>query len=240
MLKKGLGIALSAAFAISTAMAGSIVGSKHDIAANNPGITDDNNEICVYCHTPHGANTEFSAVPIWNKLTPNTDGYTMYGTTVAGNNPESAPRAPSLACLSCHDGVSAINTVVNAPGSGNYDPNNGITLGGSDILMPADSITNIGQDLSNDHPVSILYQEGAASLRPVTTTIAEVDPGGTWSGNPETIEDLLRDGYVECGSCHDPHNNDGKMFLRRTTLTDGENDISGNGGSKLCLTCHDK
>jgi hypothetical protein len=51
--------------------------------------------------------------------------------------------------------------------------------------------------------------------------------------------------FVECGSCHDPHNVDNPTFLRvsngiagdlTTTFPDAANDAA----SGLCLTCHDK
>lgn len=94
-------------FGVSTVFAGSISGSPHDLSANALLDTNssDNGEICVYCHTPHAANTAFTGAPLWNKATP-TGTFTMYGSTIAGTNTEASPASPSLACLSCHDGVS--------------------------------------------------------------------------------------------------------------------------------------
>jgi len=54
--------------------------------------------------------------------------------------------------------------------------------------------------------------------------------------------------FVECGSCHDPHNADNQTFLRISNTGATSNpDVLGrtftaaNGGpSGLCLTCHDK
>jgi hypothetical protein len=50
--------------------------------------------------------------------------------------------------------------------------------------------------------------------------------------------------FVECGSCHDPHNVDNPTFLRVsngrvTDVTSGtvDNTLAASG---LCLTCHDK
>jgi hypothetical protein len=138
----------------------------------------------------------------------------------------------------------------------------------------------IGTDLSNDHPVSVAYNNSVAGLRPTDTVIASIDltsdlatSAGTAFGsnlaqnrwavrgfvsNTATIADLLRDGKVECSSCHDPHfrnlswdeaeptwadgikttwcGNDGEtcadgQFLRR---------VGGNTGSGVCRTCHNK
>ncbi len=236
-------------FGVTSAMA-VITGSKHDLSASGGGTIkanagQNNDEICVYCHTPHASNTDFSGAPLWNKATP-TGTFTMYGATaagvagqtIAGTATEAQPSAPSLACLSCHDGVSAINSIVNAPGSGGYVAGGqnvafGSTAAGTAFTMPA-GVTQIGDgaalDLTNDHPVSITYVEGAASLKPVTTAITG------WSG-ATTIAGLLRAGKVECGSCHDPHLGESDTFLRRNKATVGENS---NAGSRVCLTCHDK
>ncbi|WP_200762549.1 cytochrome c3 family protein [Nitrosophilus alvini] len=234
------------ALGVTSAMA-TITGSKHDLSATGGGTIkadagQNNDEICVYCHTPHAANTDFAGAPLWNKATPSSGSFTMYGATaantagqtIAGTSTDQQPNAPSLACLSCHDGVSAINSIVNAPGSGGYNASGqlvafGATAAGTAKTMPA-GVTQIGTDLTNDHPVSITYVEGAASLKPTTTAVTG------WSG-ASTIADLLRNGKVECVSCHDPHLGESDTFLRRNAGTVGE---ASNKGSKVCLTCHDK
>lgn len=248
----------------------------HRIADQIPGTT----EICVFCHTPHHTNVDGfaagEAAPLWNR-TNSAASYTPYGpngATVGGTTVTQVGGA-TLACLSCHDGVTTFDNLVNAPGKGlnsgsqgwdfNEDGNpvaNGIT--GSSRL-------NIGTDLRNDHPVSIEYIAPRASLRDVTTTLDSIDltsdvfstthsavtAGGNldqnrWAINGYicedcTIESLLRNGKVECSSCHDPHfankswdevddtwgseeDSDG-MFLRR---------VGGNTGSGVCKTCHAK
>lgn len=233
-------------FGVSTVFAGSISGSPHDLSANALLDTNssDNGEICVYCHTPHAANTAFTGAPLWNKATP-TGTFTMYGSTIAGTNTEASPASPSLACLSCHDGVSAIDSIVNAPGSGmnavvgskNIVSGLGTTYGGNIGGAPGTATTG-NPNLSNDHPVSIIYTPGTAGLRPIATILTTLGDTSPWLG-ATTIGDLLRGAgsdQVECGSCHDPHNG-GKTqgtatevnFLRHT-----------NQNSHLCLGCHDK
>lgn len=223
---------------------GAITGTKHDLSATAWTAGDsgeDNGEVCVYCHTPHAANTSFSGAPIWNKGTP-AGPFTLYGTTVGGTTAglagdNATVNAPSMACLSCHDGVSAVNSVVNAPGSGLAsvtDADQFIGLGAQALGTIALNIaaTGIGTDLSNDHPVSIEYVPGKAGLNPKATALAG------WTG-ATTIQDVLRTtgglDYVECGSCHDPH--DG-------ATTGGVNSVSflrvANTGSALCLGCHAK
>ncbi|MEO5376986.1 MAG: cytochrome c3 family protein [Magnetococcus sp. DMHC-6] len=77
-------------------------------------------EVCVYCHTPHGANENIDA-PLWNRTFKNNtyQTYDQVGSstlTAAVNQ----PGVGSLTCLSCHDGTVAIDSIVNMPGSGRY------------------------------------------------------------------------------------------------------------------------
>ena len=168
--------------------AGGIAGSRHNLGAYGVHFRADNfdgnggtTEICVFCHTPHhGA----SHAPLWSKGTQSTT-YTAYGTTVAGTFiADSDIGGVTLACLSCHDGVNTIDTLVNAPGKGNDGSNNtnrtdmnwtftedGNTV--SDII--GSTRLNIGTDLSNDHPISVAYQVNKASLRPTNTVISSLN-----------------------------------------------------------------
>ena len=131
-------------------------------------------EICVFCHTPHGADTS-AAVPLWNRKLAAPTTYQTYNSL--GTSSLDGATAPvgsvSLACLSCHDGVQAMNTMINQPGSGGYtNPTSGTfatdaiwagTWAGANQTggkIGAGLITNIGQDLRNDHPVGIQYGGG--------------------------------------------------------------------------------
>jgi predicted CXXCH cytochrome family protein len=246
---------------VSTAFAGSIAGSPHDLSGNAALATDtaDNGEICVYCHTPHAANTAFTGAPLWNKGDAALTDYMMYGasvvntagSTIAGTSTAAKPASPSLACLSCHDGASAIDSIVNAPGSGmreyatagvtditeigtTYGGNIGGTVEDAGLTNGTTTTTTTtgNVNLSNDHPVSITYNEGRAGLVATTTALTG------WIG-ASTVGDLLRgatNNQVECGSCHDPHNGGNTQgtstevnFLRKS-----------NTGSALCLGCHNK
>ena len=218
-MKRILGSAtLALLLGSSFAMGASIIGSKHDLSVGAQG-SSDNGQVCVYCHTPHASNTAMTAAPLWNKpYDPAAVTFQMYGTTIAGTQTAAAPSMVSLACLTCHDGVSAMNAVVNAPGSG---AGNG-TIGNPGTMS---GIAAIGaDDLTNDHPISIDYIPGRASLVPLDTPLS----GGGW-GDYTTVSDLLRNGKVECGSCHDVHDKQYGTFLRNTNV-----------GSALCVTCHAK
>jgi len=235
----------SAAFAIDTYVpgdaAGGIATSRHNLGALGRFTTTANTtEICVFCHTPHHTNTANAVKPLWNRGVSNLATYTAYGTTLAGTLVVSTELgSTTLACLSCHDGIATFDNLVNAPGK------NGVTTAGSDLAWSFFSFIgatsdymvsqrlNIGTDLSNDHPVSVLYREFVAGLRPIDTTISSIDltsdltisalqydngniRKNLWAvkgyiSETASIFDLLREHRgelrVECSSCHDPHFN---------------------------------
>ena len=265
MIMKRINILATLLLVCSTASYAGITGSPHDLSYENnntnptglSGFTQDNGEICVYCHTPHAGNTAFTGAPLWNKADGGTKTYQMYGqtttgtagTTIANTSTETSPANPSLACLSCHDGISAIDSIVNAPGSGmgtySAGTNNIVDMlstkfGGNIGQVPGTATTGTVVDLSNDHPVSIEYlgtgtATSPASLRATSFTLTSYGDGVAWKG-ATTISDLLRNGNVECGSCHDPHNGGNVQgtdtevnFLRHS-----------NTNSNLCIGCHEK
>jgi hypothetical protein len=91
--------------------AGGINGSIMDGFRNNYG------EVCVYCHTPHGADTNVK-LPLWNRTTLATT-YKTYNElkTSSLTQTVSQPGVNSLSCLSCHDGQTAMDSIINMPGS---------------------------------------------------------------------------------------------------------------------------
>ena len=106
----------------------SISNTRHNLTqsylADRAGIMNiarnDYGEVCVCCHTPHGGNRQIDA-PLWNR-TINQSSYTLYDKPRTLNQPISQPGPNSLTCLSCHDGTIAIDSIINMPGSGSYNP----------------------------------------------------------------------------------------------------------------------
>ncbi|MCB1896123.1 MAG: hypothetical protein KDF95_12830 [Rhodocyclaceae bacterium] len=159
------------ALASGVAMAG-ISNTKHNLTFNGPGPNRLDNtptntqEICVFCHTPHGSNTDASA-PLWNKNIPDPSGYSVYSTANSSTIDGSTLTVGSVsaACLSCHDGTQAMDNMINQPGSGatntnltfNWDTSLGGTPNG---IMGTTTIAMLGQDLTNDHPIGIEYCGG--------------------------------------------------------------------------------
>ncbi|MDD2780051.1 cytochrome c3 family protein [Sulfuricurvum sp.] len=236
-------VVLLAVMGVSANAAPGIVLTKHNLSGTSTtsGIKSSDGtsgDVCVYCHTPHGSNTGFAGAPIWNKANMDTAAFTLYngGTTVAGGTTIDQPGDVSKACLSCHDGVSAINSVINAPGSGQWvDISGGATTAdlraflyptgqskaaGTILNMATattNGVSNIGKDLRNDHPIGVIYTPGTAGLKVTTSMIGTV-----------TIASVLRSNKVECSTCHDPHETNA-MFLR-----------TANTNSALCTSCHDR
>jgi hypothetical protein len=110
--------------------------TKHNLS-DNPniqfgGTISGASEVCVYCHTPHGAGygTLLNAgmAPLWNRKINTPTTYTTYSsphfentslTTLGG-----AIKGVSLACLSCHDGSIAFDALINLQGSGGLQAGN--------------------------------------------------------------------------------------------------------------------
>ena len=267
------------------ASAGGIGSSRHNLGSMGRVLISTNTtEVCVFCHTPHHTNQSgpggAPVAPLWNKGT-YTGTYTAYGATIAGTTIANGDvGSTTLACLSCHDGVTTWDNLVNAPGKGgvtaggtNHDwkwrmpystsgtstkadgkdnfaevstaPGNncgchgdeggtklGDTASGSAPFGMTQNVLrlNIGTNLSNDHPVSVVYNGTVAGLRPSTTVLSSIDLTSDLAASATTafdanlmqnrwavngfitdgasIADLLRGNSrnrVECSSCHDPH-----------------------------------
>jgi cytochrome c553 len=75
--------------------------------------------VCVYCHTPHGSNSQINA-PLWNRTINNNGSYETYNTPTTLMQPIGQPGPSSLTCLSCHDGTISPDAILNMPGSGRY------------------------------------------------------------------------------------------------------------------------
>jgi predicted CXXCH cytochrome family protein len=219
----------------------SIVNSKHDLSTGNSGTTQwqstNESQVCIFCHTPHRASQ--SVKPLWNHQLPSTTTYAVYNSSTmdATADPEFAG-SPSLLCLSCHDGVTAVNAIANSSSAGTPAMAGGYTKLGQ-VYYPGSIFSqypgaNIGggygstggTDLTNDHPINIVYSSTHADV----TRGKLHNPSTHASGMGGTVEQaMLFNGKIECSTCHNPHNPTHVPFLRKS-----------NAGSDLCLTCHNK
>jgi predicted CXXCH cytochrome family protein len=167
------------------AMAASIVDSKHNLgniatAQGTRNFTSATAEVCVFCHTPHGAKAKDgteAVAPLWNKKLPLSTSFTTYDTLGTSSLMGEVAKvgSVSIACLSCHDGSQAMDVMINQPGSGGYNaggasPTGTWTTNGTvsavdanGKMLTATPIPGIGTDLTDDHPVGIQYAGGLKS-----------------------------------------------------------------------------
>jgi cytochrome c553 len=225
MLKKCLILIALVFLSVQPSMA-LISDTAHDLSSGSTAtIKGDDNELCVYCHTPHGGQTGGIA-PLWNRADPGNitavyDSSTL-STVADAVVAADVDNTDAPLCLSCHDGTNVGGNLTNPPGLPGTQP----TISGGPISAGAD----IDLDLSDDHPIGFNY---ATAVTQDTELNAKA-----------SVETALGAGAVSfgggddmwCSSCHDVHGvDDGsgtaihEAFLR----------IS-NDGSALCLACHDK
>jgi predicted CXXCH cytochrome family protein len=156
-------------------------------------------ELCIFCHTPHNAN---GSAQLWNHASTAAT-YTLY-TSSTMNAATAQPGATSKLCLSCHDGTVAVDSFGTRTGT------NFVTGG-----------ARLGTALDNDHPIGFTYDAALATADGSLVTPA--------SASQVSANVPLYTAKVECGSCHNAHDNAQGSFLRST-----------NAASALCLKCHIK
>jgi predicted CXXCH cytochrome family protein len=183
----------------------SIQSSPHNLSAGGKGNIRASNEqeVCIFCHTTHNAA---AVQPLWNRSTP-VIAYTVYTSSSLKAKP-GQPTGSSKLCLSCHDGTIALGDVLSRP--------EGIKMAKGVTRLPSGHF-NLGTDLSNDHPISFVYDKELATQNP------RLNPP---SGLVGTVR-LDAQQELQCTACHDPHDNSRKNFL-----------VMDNSRSQLCLTCH--
>jgi predicted CXXCH cytochrome family protein len=183
---------VGAAFMFTGTAFAAIADTPHNLGTSNnlgagggpnggdPNVFGGTGEICIFCHTPHGGATT-AAVPLWNRTLNDPNNYSTYEDSTTLDAVVASVGSVSIACLSCHDGTQAMDSVINEPGSGvNNAVFSGGTWSGSDIVgandgrLAAGIIQNLGEDLTNDHPIGIQY--GGGGLHSTNTTGTTTDP----------------------------------------------------------------
>ncbi len=164
--------------------------TKHNLAANSNILfgssTAGSSEVCVFCHTPHGAGygnlLSIGMAPLWNRVINTGTAYTTYA---AANSPHfeatssatltagGGIKGVSLACLSCHDGTIAFDALINLQGSGGLQALNLNVIGVSGSVLPgqhalADTLFGAmtGEAVDGDHSFEIAIRGNATGLGP--------------------------------------------------------------------------
>lgn len=178
-----------------------VANTVHNLSATAPGTVKEPgvSRICVFCHTPHRASTTRA---LWNRDLPPVT-YNLYASSTLEaklNQPTGASRL----CLSCHDGTTALGNLRVPPAAP-------LSLG------PLTGAASQGTDLSDDHPISFVY-DAALALK-----VGELaDPSALAEPLP-----LDATGQLQCTACHDPHRNPYRKFLRVEDRA-----------ARLCTACH--
>lgn len=191
---------------------GSIFETRHNLSSSGPGEIKSPTEsrVCIFCHSSHNTSKEG---PLWNHQTSTQKTFTTYKRSTMSSQPEQ-PNGATKLCLSCHDGTIAVGAI---RGLSRPIPMQNVGAGGE---IPANRKGNFGLDLSGTHPVSVKY---------VQSTALTVDHLRWPPTDPERKVGPDADGYVQCTSCHDPHDNSRSErypFWKKATF------------DEVCLTCH--
>lgn len=123
--------------------------------------------------------------------------FAMYTSPTLDMTIAADPQGVSLACLSCHDGVTAYNNIIRGTAS-NIGTMSGVRAVGAD-------------GLGNDHPISITYDNTVDTAFVADSATVPNDVGGLplyGAGNDQ----------VECATCHNPHDATNGSFLRATNV----------------------
>lgn len=206
-------------------------------------------QVCIFCHAPHNADS--TQAPLWSHADTTVSNFQIASTTYVrpsntANIPmDTQPSRISKKCLSCHDGTVAIGALANggeikvigASGSVGSNPNNALagTRDGSGEYVSGDK-GYIGTNLSKGHVISFKYDNNVVTYLNGTPKYSP-NPNSFVNGTDPSMLD--KKGYMQCHTCHDPHNdwcNDAGKRVGNDPLWRKACDAEGNGS--VCAKCH--
>lgn len=196
------------------ALGGTIANTKHDLSSTSSAAIKSATQVdtCVFCHIAHNSKPGVSR-PLWSHTMTTatltwTPAKTVRGTTLPVDI--TLPQlAGSRACMSCHDGTVAVGDLMKGVDATVTGPNApaGKLNAGINYFNPA--------TMESNHPIGVKQPTNQAGFTNFNTV------------SPTSAVNYDAGGYVQCDSCHNPHDNTYAPFLK----------VSNSGGA-ICLTCH--
>jgi hypothetical protein len=208
-------------------------------------VTDSQQRLCAYCHTPHHAIKVGDAaagtadyLPLWSHAV-STVTYTPYAsasfTPLGGTSMASDPlTGPSRLCMSCHDGLTAVDNYYGLTGGHVMQPQLG-SFSGNPV---------INGDGNTNHPLGFAMIDVipgyAGATHADTANILSLNATSKFktglTDNVNIVDRLYQGAIMTCSSCHDVHNT-----LNKVSTQAGAGNFLLLGSQKnsgICLSCH--
>jgi hypothetical protein len=233
-------LALAVPGAVSLANAAGIANSAHDWALESWNV---NKDLCGPCHMAHGSDPNNQLIPLWSHQTVQGAAWqpfvSPHGTAIG------QPDGASLACLSCHDGTLAYNQLKGQ-----------VPAGQTPLYVAGDYVIGNGalHDLRGDHPISFDYMASVTasptnSLKLPAEVLSTTLPVGNNLQGQTVDKAFLKQGKLQCSSCHDVHRSVGDSAVNSSKPITAQPHnplliaygVAQDGyGSALCRSCHNK
>lgn len=208
-------------------------------------VTDSQQRLCAYCHTPHhaivvggpGSGTA-DYLPLWSHAVSGVN-YTAYAsatfTPLGGSSMAGDPlTGPSRLCMSCHDGLTAVDNYYGLTGGHVMLPNPGSFSGNPVISGDGNTNHPLGFAMTDVIPgYAGVTHADTANILSLTAT-SKYKTGLT--DNVNIVDRLYQGAIMTCSSCHDVHNT-----LNKVSYQAGGGNFLLLGSQKnsgICLSCH--
>jgi len=212
-----------------------------------PGFLKDSGErLCAFCHTPHhaiaitdaGANSA-DTLPLWSHTVSivNYSPYMSATFTQNGGKTMSADplSGPSRLCMSCHDGITAVDSYYGLLNNHIMTPL---------ISPPYTGMPVIASNGSKSHPIGFAMTDVIPGYPGATNPDSNILPLNntstylTGSGylGPTIISRLAFNTIMTCSTCHDVHNSLNKISYQAGTQN--YLILAPQTNSYLCFSCH--
>ena len=163
----------------------SVIYSRHNLSVTGPGsvkATSIDQPVCTFCHTPH---REGQGQPLWQAMSRIV--YTTYDSSTLKAE-VGQPTGVSRLCL-WRAMMGRLLSACNRAGM--YR----LSFRGGTTRMPSGP-SNLGLDLSDDHPISFVYDSSLAGRN------GQLAYPSVLRGTPVQLD---KTGQLQCTSCHDAH-----------------------------------